>query len=174
MPFKPLFPAPTHFAQTLSTGSPLLFQQNSNSLPPMNPLFQPPSSMGHLPPSLLQPTARPPSVASAFQSPPSAFTPLNPSNNLQSSSLIQPRLTIGSQPPPLVPSSQPLQFPLSKIPTAQGNETAHFPPSTMVFPRPQDMPLGQSDVHVPPPMMMKDTESPLAPPPPPPPTNSIR
>jgi len=151
-PFKPLFPAPNNLTQSPSSGSPLLFQQNTNNIPTLNPLLQPPTSVSHLSSPLIQPSIRPPSIPSAFQAPPSAFTPLNPANTQQTSSLIQPKLTIGTQPTPMVPLSQPVQFP---IPTTQGIETTNIPPST------KDFSITQHD-------------SQLAPPPPPPPSTIIK
>lgn len=104
--------------QLSSSGSPLLFQQNTNNFPALNPLLQPPTSAPQLSSSLIQPSIRPPS----------AFTPLNPANTQQTSSLIQPKLTIGNQPPPLVPSSQPVPFPLPAFPTTQDSQLSS-PPS---------------------------------------------
>lgn len=105
--------------QLASSGSPLLFQQNTNNFPALNPLLQPPTSAPQLSSSLIQPSIRPPS----------AFTPLNPANTQQTSSLIQPKLTIGNQPPPsLVPTSQPVQFPLPAFPITQDLQISS-PPS---------------------------------------------
>ncbi|CAF2845729.1 unnamed protein product [Rotaria sp. Silwood2] len=136
-PFKPLFPAPNNSTQMLSSGSPLLFQQKTNNIPTLNPLLQPPSSTSHLPSPLIQPSVRPPSIPSAFQSPPSAFTPLNPANTQQlSSSLIQPKLTIGNQ------QTQSVPFPMTTI---QGIETTNNIPPPMMMPPPstQDIPKTQ-------------------------------
>jgi hypothetical protein len=146
-----LFPAPNNLTQNLSSGSPLLFQQNPNNLSTLNPLLQPPTSVSHFPSPLIQSSIRPPSIPSAFQAPPSAFTPLNPANTQQTSSLIQPKLTIGNQQTPL---SQPVQFAIPKLPTTQGIETTTMirPPST------QDFSITQHD-------------SQLVPPPPPPSAN---
>ena len=132
-PFKPLFPAPNNLAQGPSSGSPLLFQQKSNNMPTLNPLLQSPTSISQLSSPLIQASIRPPSIASAFQSPPSAFTPLNPANTQQSSSLIQPKLTIGNQQASFAPPSQFGQFPIPKIPTAQGTETTNIPPPMMMI-----------------------------------------
>ena len=104
--------------QLSSGGSPLLFQQNTNNFPALNPLLQPPTSASQLSSSLIQPSIRPPS----------AFTPLNPANTQQTSSLIQPKLMIGNQPTPLVPPPQPVQFPLPAFPTTQDSQLSS-PPS---------------------------------------------
>ncbi|CAF3700725.1 unnamed protein product [Rotaria sordida] len=166
-PFKPLFPAPNSSTQMLSSGSPLLFQQRTNNIPTLNPLLQPASSTSHLPSPLIQPLIRPPSIPSPFQSPPSAFTPLNPANTQQfSSSLIQPKLTIGNQ------QIQSVPFPMS---TTQGIETTNIPPP-MMMPRPpstQDIPTTQhTSQFVPPPpvpstssTIMNDPNHTLPPPP---------
>ena len=150
--------------QTAPSGSPLLFQHKlpPNNLQTLNPLLQPPTSVSHLPSPLIQP-----SIPSAFQPPlSSAFTPLNPSNTQQSTSLIQPKLTIGNQQPPIPPLAQPVQFPFPKPPTTQGLETTHIlPPLT------QD----NSIVHhppLPPPLLTtnKDSNPTIHPPPPLPPS----
>ncbi|CAM4847920.1 unnamed protein product, partial [Rotaria magnacalcarata] len=141
-PFKPLFPAPTSATRSPSTGSPLLFQQRANKIPTLNPLFQSPISISQLSSPLLQPSLRSPMMSNPFQSPPSAFTPLNPANTQQSlSSLIQPKLTIGNQPMPSVSLSQSIPFP---VPTTQGIEATNIPPPMMVAPRTQDIPKAQN------------------------------
>ncbi|CAF4923795.1 unnamed protein product [Rotaria sp. Silwood1] len=167
-PFKPLFPAPNNANKSPSSGSPLLFQQRTNNIPALNPLLQPPSSASHLPSPLIQPSIRPPSIPSAFQSPPSAFTPLNPANTQQlSSSLIQPKLTIGNQPTQSVP------FPMPT--TTQGIETTNNiqPPMMMPPPSTQDIPKTQHNSQFVPPLpafstpttIMKDPNTALPPPP---------
>jgi len=163
-PFKPLFPAPNNSTQISSSGSPLLFQQTTNNSSTLNPFLQQPTSFSNLSSPLIQPSIRPPSIPSAFQPPTSAFTPLNPSNNQQTSSLIQPKLTIGNQQTPFVSLSQPVQFPIPKIPTTQGVEP------TNILPPIQDFPTAQPDLQfVPPPpppsTTMKDL-NPILPPPP--------
>ncbi|CAF3493514.1 unnamed protein product [Rotaria socialis] len=141
-PFKPLFPAPTSVTRSPSTGSPLLFQQRANNIPTLNPLFQSPISTSQFSSPLLQPSLRPPMVSNPFESPPSAFTPLNPANTQQSlSSLIQPKLTIGNQPMPSVSLSQSIPFPM---PTTQGIETTNIPPPMMVALTTQDIPKAQN------------------------------
>lgn len=138
-PFKPLFPAPVNTSQMPTTNSPLVFQQN----PTLNPLLQQPTSVSHLPSPLIQPSIRPPSMPSTFQPASSAFTPLNPTNAPPTSSLIQPKLTIGNPllPPPPPPSSslssvpitQPFHYPTPIVPSTQTNETSTTP-SAMIIP----------------------------------------
>jgi hypothetical protein len=154
-PFKPLFPAPNNLNQIPSSGSPLLFQQKTNNIQTFNPLLQQPTTVSQLSSSLIQPSIRPPSISSAFQPPSSAFTPLNPANTHQTSSLIQPRLTIGSQP---------VQFPLPRLPTTQGIDITNIPPPT------QDFPMAQHDSQLGPPLpplstAIKDPNQALHPPP---------
>ncbi len=153
-----------------ASGSPLLFQQKMNNIPTLNPLLQPPTSVSHLPSPLIQPSIRPLSVPSAFQAPPSAFTPLNPANTQQTSSLIQPKLTLGNQQPPLV---QPVPFSAPRMPTAQGIDTTPNPSSLIIPPPTQDFPTTQYDSQLAPPppppsaTTMKDPNPTLPPPPPP-------
>lgn len=137
--------------QAPASGSPLLFQQNTNTFPTFNPLLQPPTSAPQLSSPLIQSPIR---LASAF-------TPLNPANTQQTSSLIQPKLTIGNQPPPLVPPSQQVQFPLPKPPTTQRIETT-IPSSTQDFSSVQH----ESQL-VPPPSIPPPTTTNQALPPPP-------
>jgi hypothetical protein len=161
-PFKPLFPAPNNLVQAPSTGSPLLFQHKANNISTLNPLLQPLSSSSQLPSSLIQPSIRPPSIPSAFQSPPSAFTPLHPSKtHHSSSSLIQPKLTIGNQSAPLVSPFQPIQFPLPQISATQGiGITSIIPPPS------QDVPIVQhSSQFIPSPPLPTDLNPSLPPPP---------
>mgnify|MGYP007021863887 CR=1 FL=1 len=142
-PFKPLFPAPMNASQMPTNNSPLVFQQN--------PLLQPPTSTPHLPSPLIQSAIRPPSMPSAFQPASSAFTPLNPTNIPSTSSLIQPKLTLGNPltPASTVPLAQPIHYPTPIVPLTQTNEISTTP-SAMVIPPSQ-------------------TESQIAPPLPPPP-----
>jgi hypothetical protein len=151
-PFKPLFPAPTsNLTQIPSSGSPLVFQQLPNNMSTLNPLLQPPTNASQLSSPLIQPSIRPPSMPSAFQPASSAFTPLNPANTQLTSSLIQPRLTIGNQP---------VQFPLQKPPL----DTTNIPPPT------QDFSMAQYDSQLgPPPSLLttiKDSPNQTLPPPP--------
>lgn len=161
-PFKPLFPAPNNLTQIPSSGSPLLFQQKSNNMPTLNPLLQPPTSVSQFSSPLIQPSIRPPSMPSAFQAPPSAFTPLNPANNQQISSLIQPKLTIGTQPLPTVPLVQPIQFPFQNT---QGIETIPGPPLGKDFPITQHDSQLVPPPSLPPSTMIKDPNTALPPPP---------
>jgi len=85
---------------------------------------------------------------------------LNPAKNQQTSSLIQPKLTIGNQPTPLVP---PVQFSVPKLPTTQGLETTNIPPSMMIPPLIQNIPMAQDHSQFAPPM--KDLNPPIPPPP---------
>ena len=172
-PFRPLFPAPNHFTQVPSTGSPLLFQQSSTNMPNFNPLLQPPTAGSHFSSPLIQPIVRPPTMPSAFQAPPSAFTSLVPSTNpLQSVSSIQPKLTIGTNPSStsFLPPSQPIQYPIPRIPSSQTMDHSVMPPP----PLSQEKPIGQSDSHFQPLPLntMKDLNAALPPPPPPPPQPS--
>ncbi|CAF1450303.1 unnamed protein product [Adineta steineri] len=164
-PFKPLFPAPNNLTQVPSGGSPLLFQQKSNNIPSLNPLLQPLTSVPNLSSPLIQPSFRPPTAPTGFQPPPSlissAFTPLNPANNQQSSSLIQPKLTIGSQQSSFI---SPVEYPTPRFPTTQGLETTNMPPPSILSPPTQDFPNTQHDTQlIPPPM--KDMHPPIPPPP---------
>ena len=172
-PFKPLFPAPNHLSQGPPSGSPLLFQQSSSNMPTFNPLLQPPpTSSSHLPSSFIQPMIRPPSIPSAFQAPQSAFTPLIPTNNPQSASFIQPKLTIGSAPPLFAPLSQPVPFSLSQIPPMPGMETNRVPTPMIIPPPSFDKPIGQNESQLastapppPPSSAIKDPNPSLPPPP---------
>ena len=142
--------------QSPASGSPLLFQQNTNSFPGLNPLLQPPTSAPQLSSPLIQSPIR---LASAF-------TPLNPANTQQTSSLIQPKLTIGNQPSPLVSPSQPVQFPLPKPPTTQRIEpTTTIPSSTQDFSFAQHDSQLASPSSLPPPSAIKDPNQALPPPP---------
>ncbi|CAF0973120.1 unnamed protein product [Adineta ricciae] len=173
-PFRPLFPALNNSPQLPSNGSPLLFQQKGPAIPTptMNPLLQSPASVPPLSSTLLQPTLRPPLASSAFQPPTSAFTPLNPANTQLSTSLIQPKLTIGNQSNPLI---QPSPFPLPRLPTVQGSEMANVPPPMTIPPPTQDIPIYQPDTGFPPSAPPpQDLNHPVPPPlPPPPPSQPI-
>ena len=115
----------------------------------MNPLLQLPPSVSHLPSSLIQSPLEPSSATGVFQSPPSAFTPLNPTTTQQSSLLMQPKLTIGNQQPLPTPLSQ---APQCLIPPTQGIETTTIPPPMMISSSRQDMPTTQHNSQfVPPP-----------------------
>ncbi len=82
---------------------------------------------------------------------------MNPANTQQTSSLIQPKLTIGNQQTP------PVQFPVPKLPTTQGLETTNIPPSMMIPPLVQNIPMAQDYSQFAPPM--KDLNPPIPPPP---------
>ena len=168
-PFKPLFPAPNHLSQAPPSGSPLLFQQAASNMSTLNPLLQsPPISVSHLSSSFIQPLIRPPSLPSAFQAPQSAFTPLIPTNNQPSASLIQPKLTIGSAPPLFAPPTQPVPFPFSQVPPMPGMDTTSIP-TQMAGPPPSfDKPFGQYESH------FASTAPPPPPPLAPPPSTAVK